>query len=383
MGSRLPSRVAIIGRALARRIAGGRRTRPGRPRRILVAHHLLLGDTLMLTPLLAKLRAQHPDAGIAMTVPLACAALYDGRPYGVRALGWDPRNLASVRQLLAEPPFDLAYVPGDNRHAWLAQAMGARWIVAFAGDRPAYKSWPVDELRDYPAMPGSWFDITATLVDGPPPAAFQPSEWPAPRTAAPEAPGARYCVLHVGASSRLKLWDAERWRELASELRARGCRIVWSAGPGEAALVDACTPEPADFVTAGRLDLAQLWHLLHNASLLVAPDTGVAHLGRIAGVPTIALFGPGSAKLAGHGEFWRDSPYRALTVDPFPCRDQNVLFKREIDWVRICKRRFGECTSPRCMAAIGIGEVVAACEGFLGRAGGTALYRQHGIGGPR
>ena len=33
----------------------GRRTKNPDPRRILVAHHLLLGDTLMLTPLLAKL----------------------------------------------------------------------------------------------------------------------------------------------------------------------------------------------------------------------------------------------------------------------------------------------------------------------------------------
>ena len=32
------------------------------PQRILVAHHLLLGDTLMLTPLLAKCRALWPSA---------------------------------------------------------------------------------------------------------------------------------------------------------------------------------------------------------------------------------------------------------------------------------------------------------------------------------
>ena len=40
--------------------ASSRRVEPIEPRRILIAHHLLLGDTLMLTPLLAKLRASHP-----------------------------------------------------------------------------------------------------------------------------------------------------------------------------------------------------------------------------------------------------------------------------------------------------------------------------------
>jgi hypothetical protein len=67
--------------------------------------------------------------------------------------------------------------------------MGARWIVAFSGDRPGYKSWPVDELRDYPATPGTWFDITTTLVDGPAPAPFRTGLWPAPLTVPAENTG--------------------------------------------------------------------------------------------------------------------------------------------------------------------------------------------------
>jgi ADP-heptose:LPS heptosyltransferase len=365
MSSRFAPRVAIMARALLRRLAFGRRSRPAMPRSILIAHHLLLGDTLMLTPLLAKLRARYPVAEITMAVPRACAPLYANRPYDVRALGWDPRDAASVRRLLREPGFDLALIPGDNRHSWLAQAMGARWIVAFAGDRPAYKSWLIDEMRTYPDSPATWFDITATLVDGEPPATYRQSDW-APPDAAPFArPDAPYCVLHVGASSRLKLWEPERWHALAAHLRAGGQRIAWSAGPGEEALVEACVPEAEDQITAGRLDLAQLWHLLRGARLLVCPDTGAAHLGRIAGTPTIALFGPGSAMLAGAGDFWRESRYRALTIAPFPCRDQNVLFKREIQWVRICKRSSAECAAPRCMQAIVVDAVTAACDEFL------------------
>ena len=350
---------------MLRRLGRGRRSRPALPHRILIAHHLLLGDTLMLTPLLAKLRARYPAAEITMAVPRACAPLYINRPYGVRALGWDPRDADSVQRLLREPGFDLALIPGDNRHSWLAQAMGARWIVAFAGDRPAYKSWLIDELRRYPDTPGTWFDMTATLVDGDPPAPFQPADWTPPDATPFAMPDAPYSVLHVGASSPLKLWEPERWRALASHLRASGQRIAWSAGPGEEALVAACMPEAEDQVTAGRLDLAQLWHLLRGARLLVCPDTGAAHMGRIAGTPTIALFGPGSAALAGAGHFWRDSRYRALTMAQFHCRDQDVLFKREIRWVRICKRSSAECAAPRCMQAIGIDAVAAACDEFL------------------
>jgi len=108
------------------------------------------------------------------------------------------------------------------------------------------------------------------------------------------------------------------------------------------------------------LTLPQMWHFLARASLLVSPDTGIAHLGRVVGTPTVALFGPGSATIYGAGDFWRDAPYRAVTVDPFPCRDQRVLFKREIAWVRRCARSVQECSHPRCMDAIPVQRVMAA-----------------------
>ena len=89
----------------------------------------------MLTPLVAKLRARHPAADIVMAVPEAYAPLYARAPYGLRAIGWDPRR-PHASPLWRERGFDLALVPGDNRMSWLALALGARWIVAFAGDRP-------------------------------------------------------------------------------------------------------------------------------------------------------------------------------------------------------------------------------------------------------
>ena len=362
--SRFAGRAAVVARAIAQRHV--RRTPPVDPARILVAHHLLLGDTLMLTPLLAKLRARHPAADIAMTVPRAVAPLYAGRPYGVRALAWDPRQPAP--HLFEEAAFDVAYVPGDNRYAWLAAAMGARWIVAFAGDRPATKNWPIDALVAYPRTPASWGDLTARLVDGAPPRPYRATDWPAPQAAPFARPAARYAVLHVGASSPLKQWLPERWRALAEGLAARGVEPVWSAGRGEEALVAACDPDGRHRSLAGTLDLAQLWHLVAGASLLVAPDTGIAHLGRVTATPTVALFGPGSSLICGAGEFWRDVPYRAVTVDPFPCRDQRVLFKRDIEWVRRCGRSVAQCAAPRCMEAIDLAAVDAAIRGLEGGA---------------
>jgi len=355
--SRFLHRTEVVARALTAR-AGYRRTKPSTPRRILVAHHLLLGDTLMLTPLLAKLAATFPGAEVAMTVPRAYAPLYMTRPYGVRALPWDPRHANAA--LFAGAPFDLAIVPGDNRFAWLAAAMRARWIVAFAGDRPAAKNWPIDELRPWSSSPAAWGDMVATLVDGPAPAPYVASDWSAPDAAPFARPSGRYAVLHVGASTPLKQWPAERWSKLADLLAARGVVPIWSGGRGEEEIVRAIDPQARYPSFAGRLDLSQLWHLLVGADVLVAPDTGAAHLGRVTGTPTVALFGPGSAIVTGAGLFWRDAAYRAVTIDPFPCRDQHILFRREIAWVRRCGRTPEQCAAPRCMQAIGLDAVVAA-----------------------
>jgi len=354
--SRFAGRASVVVRALAQR--GARREPPVAPQRILIAHHLLLGDPLMLTSLLKKLRERHPGADIAMTVPRAFAPLYAAHPYGVRARAWDPR-LPSPH-LFDEPAFDVAYVPGDNRYAWLAAAMKARWIVAFAGDRPATKNWPIDALVSYPDVPAAWGDMVAMLADGPAPEPYACAEWPAPPAAPFARPGGRYAVLHVGASSPLKQWLPERWRALADALDARGIAPVWSAGRGEEAIVDGVDDARRYRRYAGALDLAQLWHLIAAAHLLVSPDTGIAHLGRLTATPTVTLFGPGSATICGAGDYWRDMPYRAVTVDPFPCRDQHILFRREIDWVQRCGRSTAQCAAPRCMHAIDLDTVLHA-----------------------
>ena len=72
--ARLLARGNIVLRALAS-VARRRRQQSAEPSRILIAHHLLLGDTLMLTPLLKKLRTRFPEADLVMTVPRAFASL--------------------------------------------------------------------------------------------------------------------------------------------------------------------------------------------------------------------------------------------------------------------------------------------------------------------
>ena len=154
--------------------------------------------------------------------------------------------------------------------------------------------------------------------------------------------------------------------EIAQTLASRGIQPVWSAGRGEQQIVARCDPQGRFASYAGKLDLAQMWHLLAGAQLLVAPDTGIAHLGRVTFTPTVTLFGPGSAVICGPGRFWRNTPTRAVTIEDFPCRDQDVLFRRTIAWVRHCARSTRECDDPRCMHAIEVPAVLAAIDELVG-----------------
>ncbi|WP_107311395.1 glycosyltransferase family 9 protein [Burkholderia metallica] len=372
--SRFPGRIHIFTRALPRLLFKWLRRKPMRPTSIFVAHHLLLGDTLLLTPLLAKLREQHPDARIVLACPKAIAPLYAGEPFGVQAQAFDPGDPVSIRRLLATGPYDLGIVAADNRHSWLALGAGCRWIVAHGGDSPAWKNWPVDEFRPYPAEPAAWGDLAAELVDGPPPRAYRPDDWPAPPATAGALPASLlerpYVVLHPGASTQVKLWPIERWRALAADVETAGLVPVWSGGKGETELIDAIGPHAGQPNFAGKLGLSDLWHLYAHARAVVCPDTGVAHLARLVGVPAVALFGPGSAAVHGAGRYWRDAPFVAVTIEDMPCRDQPYIFRRHVAWIRRCDRDTTTCVAWRdgsaaCMSGLSVDAVRDALQQVL------------------
>lgn len=375
--TKLGVRLLTVARALAS-LARPRGRFDAPVRRILVAHYLLLGDTILLAPLLKALASRYPDAERVVLARPAVAALFATRPYGATVLAFDRRDADSRKRVIDSGPYDLAIVPDDNRYAWLARAAGARHVIGFANDRPAWKNVMLDRAVPYPDVPGAWADIAAArLGDRQSVDAFEPFEWTAPPAADFRLPTSPYAVLHVGASTPLKQWAAPRWRALADRLRDDGLRIVWSGGAGERRTLDEIAIGDDEVDLLGALDLAQLWRLLAGARLLVCPDTGIAHLARVVGVPTVAMFGPGSSVVHGAGAFWAGAPFRAVTAADFPCRDQHTLYRRDVPWVRRCGRRYdatalpsgasdpSACGRALCMEAIDLETVAAAAAASL------------------
>ena len=340
--------------------------RPLDPGKILVLHELLLGDTLMLAPLLAALRRQYPRAEIFAAANPMYAELFSAKPYGVRVLPYSEREPDFMAALAPAANCDIAILPGENRHAIVARAIGARWIVGFAGGKPAWRNRMVDELVDLPSEPMALADMFTLLAgmtaDNERNLRYAAGDWPAPAFAPFDKPGGPYAVLHVGAGSPLRLWEPQKWRAVARALAAQGLGVVWTSGKDETCLVRAIDPDSLYLSCAGQLDLPQLWHLLAGARLAVTLDTGVAHMAKLTRTPVAALFGPGSAVLFGKGGFWEDNDFREVTIAEFPCRDQRHVFKRDIAWVRRCNRTLAECPRARCMEAITSEQVIAALQ---------------------
>lgn len=366
--SRLAGRIQTLSRALAGAV-GRRKVPPSLPATILVAHNLLLGDSLMLAGLFKALRQRWPQAHIIVTCAPAFLPLFAGRPWQVEAVAYDPRRPETLAGLFAacRGGVDLALLPGDNRHALLARACGARWIRGLAGDAPRWKNALCDELLPWPSQAMTLTEIFALLAGEVVASEYAFGDWPAPPTDPlhPALP-ARYAVLHVGAGNPLRCWPVDNWRQVADALAAQGVTPVWSCGPGEHSLVEAADPAgryPAEH--AGRLNLAGMWHLLAGAALVVCLDSGIAHLAKLVGRPTMCIFGQGSAQLFGAGRFFARVPFVSLIETNIPCRDQQQLFGRSLRWVRRCARRPPECSDPLCIKAVTPEQVLRACSQFL------------------
>lgn len=360
--NRVHAFAGAVGQAIRRKRLADRPTNPGK---ILVLHELLLGDTLMLAPLLAALRHRYPEAEILVTARPGYAGLFSGRPYGARVLPFSEREPGALKRLSAARDSDIAILPGETRLAILARALGAKWVVATAGGKQGWNSRAADERIAFPTEPMALADMFACMAwpaERTTGLRYSTSDWPAPAFAPFDMPTSPYAVLHIGAGSPLRLWEPCKWRQVADAIAARGLDVVWSAGREERVLVQEIDPVGRYRSYAGQLGLAQLWHLLSGAAIAVTLDTGIAHMAKLTGTPTTALFGPGSSVLFGKGRFWRDNAFLEVTAPGFPCRDQRHLFKREVGWVRRCNRTPSDCPRARCMEAISADQVIAALQ---------------------
>jgi ADP-heptose:LPS heptosyltransferase len=119
-------------------------------------------------------------------------------------------------------------------------------------------------------------------------------------------PGSPYVVVHPGAAVIARRPSAGTTREAVQALLDDGWPVVVTGGSAETSLTREVA-RPGALDAGGRLRLPELARVLDEAAVVVAPNTGPAHLAAAVGTPVVSLHAPVVAS-----EQW--GPYGTPTV---------------------------------------------------------------------
>ncbi|MDP8957921.1 MAG: glycosyltransferase family 9 protein [Actinomycetota bacterium] len=161
--------------------------------------------------------------------------------------------------------------------------------------------------------------------------------------------GGRPIVLHPGSGWPLKNWPPERWAAVARRVASlHGGPCLVAGADSERAIVErvACLAGPHAVPVVG-MRLGALAALHQRACLVVATDSGAAHLAAAVGTPVVALFGPGDPALA---RPWCPPARARLVRIDLPCSPCGVLHEPPC----------GASVMSACITGIGVEEVLRA-----------------------
>ncbi len=156
-------------------------------------------------------------------------------------------------------------------------------------------------------------------------------------------------------------WESKLWREegfvaVARGLADSGCRVVFTGGPGDCAVVSriiAGAGEGAEDL-CGRTSLAELTALYSICDLVISTDTGPMHIAAAAGPRVLAIFGSTAP--------WRTGPVG----------EKNRVIRLDLECSPCLKK-----TCPRgnhaCMEGISAEMVLVAARDMLHQTGGGVI----------
>ncbi|MBM3877650.1 MAG: lipopolysaccharide heptosyltransferase II [Verrucomicrobia bacterium] len=332
------------------------------PRRLLVRGVNWLGDAVMTTPALLRLREALPDSRITLLTHEKLADLWTHHPALDATLTYGAKDsVLSVAKKLRDGAFDAALLFPNSVRAALEVSLARipRRIGYAGGGRSFLLTQPVPRRPDVPMMKKRtaaeiqslvtggrgasglaasgghieqahhihhYLHLAGTLGARTEPLAPKLEVLPGETSSAV----ARFCcdstsdldaplfALVPGAEyGPAKRWPVDHFAEAAVEIHRRtNCRWVLLGGKADAAICAhiadkalrvAGTPSrmqsPGTVFTnlAGRTSLRELCALLRACRVVLANDTGPMHLAAAVGTPVVALFGSTSPDLTAPG----------------------------------------------------------------------------------
>jgi heptosyltransferase-2 len=313
-----------------------------------------LGDAVMTTPALQRLRERFPRARITLLTQEALAELWERHPAVDAVITFSPTdNPWSVARRLRPHGFEVALVlPNSTRsalEAWLAgiphrigySGHGRNWLLTRplgypSGLRPRRRR--VGEVKRlvcsantvltatgggaYMHQMRDYLHLAAGLGANPAPlaprlemgedevmaavAAFSSRLRGFEASATDDQPLVYLGLNPSAAYGPAKRWPVERFAEVASIISKRVRNSVWLVFGGNADwdLCEQVTTFGAGRMVnlAGKTSLRQLMALLKTCRLLLTNDSGPMHVAAALGTPVVVLFGSTSPELTAPGQ---------------------------------------------------------------------------------
>jgi heptosyltransferase-1 len=301
--------------------------------KILIVKLSAIGDVIHTLPALTALRKHFPNAQIDWLVEEAVADLVQGHAALNRVLVWRRREFVELLRAGELPSavkrfLNLLLALRDTRYDLIidfqALLKSSLWIFLARGRRkagfgPGMEHSEKSHLFLNERIPAVSMEIHALdrglrLLQalGIPPAQVRydlPIGADDARTAERllVEGGVRldqpFVAVNPVAKWPTKLWAAERFRELAERLVARGFQVVFTGSRVDGPLIDEMAGPLGSSVIRldGRTTLKVLAAVYCSATVVVSTDTGPMHLAAAVGTPVVALFGPTAP--------WRTGPY--------------------------------------------------------------------------
>lgn len=279
------------------------------PGRILISRMKFIGDVILTTPVIRAVREKFPSAFVAYLGEKEAVSLLDNNPDLNEIIPFDFSRPAILEQsrvirLLRKRKFD-AFIDlfSNPRSALLARASGAGVRIGkeVEGRGKLYTHRIADDGRKKTAIAFHFQYLQPLGIDGGSPVTKIHLTGDELREAAtylkwqdidPEQP---IIGLHPGATWPAKMWEWEKFADLADLIRAKlRMQVVYTQGPRDGELLARISGRSVGTsLVLPVMRLRQLAAVISRFSVYVSNDAGPMHIGPAVGTKTIGIFGPG------------------------------------------------------------------------------------------
>lgn len=289
------------------------------PRSLCILRLSAIGDVCHAIAVVQAIQAHWPTTDITWVTGKIEAQLIGDLP-GIRVVVFDKKaglaGMKAVWQALKGQKFDaLLHMQAALRASALSLGIKAKYRIGFSKNRTKEGQWlftnrhlpntdsfhVLDNFADFARYLGVPFDKPHWLI----PLSDEDKAF-----AEQQINGTPTLIISPAASKDERNWLTERYSQLADYALSKGMQVILcgSPAPREVTLGKAieqhCQHSVVNLI--GKTSLKQLTALLGQATVVVAPDTGPAHLATTQGTPVIGLYAHSNPK--------RTGPYNSLNI---------------------------------------------------------------------